>query len=223
MTEAPEIPTEAGLNRKTGANPWFKLATEMGPLLLFFFANARPKLFEPFIAPFLPQSLLEGENAGLYTATVVLMAAVLVALLLSYLRLGRLPIMPVVTAVLVIVFGALSLYLRDPRFIKMKPTILYIAFGAALIGGMIVKKPLLPIILDNAMNLTSVGWQILTLRWIGFFFILAALNELVWRTQSNDVWVAFKFPGTVILIFLFTAAQIPLIMKYEVKDPQAEA
>ncbi len=202
--------------------PWLKLTLELGPLILFFFANARPKLFAPFAERVLPAQLLAGENAGLFTATAVLIPAVVIALVVSYLRTKRLPMMPLVTAMLVVIFGALTLYFQDPRFIKMKPTILYCAFGAALIGGLVFNKPMLPVMLDNAMNLTARGWRILTLRWGAFFFVLALLNEIVWRTQSNNVWVAFKFPGTVIIIFLFTISQVPLMMRHELKEENAE-
>ena len=202
--------------------PWLKPVLEIGPLLLFFFANSRPKLFEPFAALFLPEKLLSGENAGLFTATIVLMVAVLVALAVSYVRTRRVPVMPLITAVLVVVFGGLTLYLQDASFIKMKPTILYCCFGLALLGGLAFNKPLLPVILDNAMALTESGWRILTLRWGFLFFALAILNEIVWRTQTNDVWVAFKFPGTMILIFVFTLTQVPFIMKHELKGEEAE-
>jgi intracellular septation protein len=210
----------AAVRRKQ--NPWVKFLLEMGPLLLFFFANSRPKLFEPLVAPFLPEAILNGPSAGLFTATGVLMVAVVAALIASFVLTKRLPVMPLVTAILVLVFGALTFYLQDDRFIKMKPTVLYLAFGLALSGGLVLGKPLLPIVLDNAMSLTERGWRLLTIRWAAFFFLLAILNEIVWRTQSNDVWVTFKFPGTVILIFVFTFAQIPLIMKHELTEEAAE-
>jgi intracellular septation protein len=202
--------------------PWLKLSVEIGPLLLFFFANARPKLFEPLVAPFLPASLLTGANAGLFTATMVLMAAVVVALIVSFALTRRIPAVPLMTAILAIGFGALTLYLHDATFIKMKPTVLYICFGLALIGGLTINRPVLPILFDNAMALTERGWRLLTLRWAGFFFLLALLNEIVWRTQSNDVWVAFKFPGLFILIFVFTLAQLPFIMRHKLDDEEAE-
>jgi intracellular septation protein len=208
--------------QKAKQNPWIKFLLEMGPLLLFFFANSRPKLFEPLAAMVLPQSILEGKSAGLFTATIVLMVAVVAALIASYVITRRLPVMPLVTAVLVLIFGALTLYLQDDRFIKMKPTVLYLIFGLALLGGLVFNKPLLPIVLDNAINLTERGWRLLTIRWGGFFLLLAALNEVIWRTQSTDFWVAFKFPGTVILIFLFTFSQIPLIMRHELTEEAAE-
>jgi intracellular septation protein len=218
-----EIHEPAAAERKIAKPPaWVKPVLEFGPLLLFFFANARPKLFEPFASLFLPADMLAGENAGLFTATAVLMPASIVALLVSYVMTRRVPVMPLVTAILVVVFGALTLTLKDASFFKMKATILYAAFGIVLFGGLVFKKPLLPIIFDNALALTARGWYLLTLRWASFFFVLAALNEAVWRTQSNDIWVAFKFPGTVILIFIFTLAQVPLMLRHEVKEPAQE-
>ncbi|MGO9008131.1 MAG: septation protein A [Beijerinckiaceae bacterium] len=218
MTETGEPAAEAAQTKTAKPPAWIKPVLEFGPLVLFFFANARPKLFHPFVSLFLPANLLAGENAGLFTATSVLMPAAIAALVVSYVMTKRVPVMPLVTAILVVVFGALTLYLQDPSFIKMKPTILYVAFGTVLFGGLVLKKPLLPIVFDNALSLSERGWFVLTLRWAIFFFTLAVLNEIVWRTQSNDVWVAFKFPGTVIIIFLFTLTQVPLMLRHEVKE-----
>jgi intracellular septation protein len=203
-------------------SPWLKFGVEMGPLILFFIANARPKLFAPAVALFVPPSILTGPNAGLFTATVVLMAAVAVALAVSFFLTRRLPAVPLMTAVLVIVFGGLTLYLQDATFIKMKPTVLYAAFGAALIGGLAINRLVLPIVFDQAMALTERGWRILTWRWGSFFLALAFLNEIVWRTQTNDVWVAFKFPGIFILIFVFSVAQMPLIARHKLPDEEVE-
>lgn len=221
MKEFESPVSESPVPQQRAMAPWVKFTLELGPLLLFFFANSRPKLFSPLIAPFVPAKMLEGENAGLYTATGVLMIAVVAALIVSYVLTRRLPVMPVVTAVLVVIFGGLTFYFQDPSFIKMKPTILYACFGLALLGGLVFNRPLLPIVLDNAMTLTERGWRILTLRWGMFFVVLAVLNEIVWRTQSNDHWVLFKFPGTVILIFVFTFSQVPLIMKHELHGDAA--
>jgi intracellular septation protein len=196
-------------------SPWIKLALDLGPLILFFVANARPKLFEPLVAPFVPAALLAGENAGLFTATLVLVPAVVAALAASWYLTRRLPIMPVVTAALVVIFGGLTFYLQDPRFIKMKPTVLYVLFGVTLYAGLALRKPLLPILLGSAFDLTERGWRLLTIRWANCFLVLAGLNELVWRTRTNDVWVAFKFPGLFILLLLFSLAQAPLIMRHK--------
>jgi intracellular septation protein len=214
----------AGIAAKLGRAPapWLKLVLEMGPLALFFVANARPKLFEPLVAPFAPASLLTGENAGLFTATLVLMVAVVAALIASFILTRRIPVVPLMTAVLVVAFGALTLYLHDATFIKMKPTILYVCFSAALFGGLALNRPMLPILFDTAMALTERGWRVLTLRWAAFFLVLAALNEIVWRTQPTNVWVTFKFPGLFILVFLFTLAQVPLMLRYRLDDEEAK-
>src|ERR1700730_14765219 len=207
-----------GSNR---ASPWLKFAVEMGPLILFFIANARPKLFAPMVAPFLPAPILNGPNGGLFTATLVLIGSVVAAVAVSFALTRKLPAVPLATALLVLVFGALTLYLQDTTFIKMKPTVLYAAFGVVLIGGLLVNKSLLPVVFDKAMELTERGWRLLTFRWAGFFFALAVLNEIIWRTQSNDIWVRFKFPGIFILILLFSAAQVPLVRRYSLLSEEA--
>jgi intracellular septation protein len=218
---AAQQPGDTSAKPRQTQDPWLKLALEMGPLALFFFANARPKLFEPLVAAFLPASILTGENAGLFTATLVLMAAVVVALIASFALTRRLPVVPLMTAVLVLAFGALTLYLHDATFIKMKPTILYICFSAALFGGLAFNRPVLPILFNSAMALSERGWRVLTQRWAAFFLVLAALNEIIWRTQSTDVWVAFKFPGLLILIFLFSIAQLPFVVRNKLDDKNA--
>lgn len=214
-------PTPGTIPRRM-MSPVLKFALEMGPLLLFLFANFRPKLFEPLLRPVLPAQLFEGKDAGLYTATGVLMIAATVALIVSFVMTRRLPLMPLVTALLVLVFGALTFYFHDVRFTKIKPTILYSLFGFALLGGLAFNRPLLPVMLDNAMSLTEKGWRVLTMRWGLFFLALAVVNEFVWRSFSQDTWVLFKFPGTVILIFVFTFSQVPLIMRHELKGDAAE-
>lgn len=178
-------------------NPGLKLALEMGPLVLFFLANAK---------------------FGIFIATGVLMAGVVAALAVSWFMTRHVPIMPLVTAVAVLFFGALTFIFQDEIFIKMKPTIVNAIFGSALLIGLAMGKPLLPIVLDSMMRLTEVGWRILTLRWGIFFFLLAGLNELVWRTQTTDFWVSFKVFGTMPITIVFALAQIPLIMKHEIKE-----
>jgi intracellular septation protein len=200
------------------ASPWAKFGIEMGPLILFFVANSYPKLFAPAAALFLTPSILSGPNAGLFTATIVLMVAVAVALIVSFVLTRRIPTVPLMTAILVLIFGGLTLYLQNATFIKMKPTVLYAGFGVALIGGLAMNKLILPIIFDHAVALSERGWRLLTLRWGGFFFLLAFLNEIVWRNQSNDVWVTFKFPGIFVLICLFSIAQMPLIRRHKLPD-----
>lgn len=182
-------------------NPLLKLALEFGPLALFFIASAR---------------------TNLYIATGVLMAGVVVTLVVSYVLTRRIPIMPLVTAVAVLVFGALTLYFANPVFIKIKPTIVNVIFGTALLGGLAFDKPLLPVVLDVALHLDRSGWVKLTFRWGVFFFFLAALNEVVWRTQTDVFWAGFKVFGTMPITIMFALSQVPLILRHEVK-PAADA
>jgi intracellular septation protein len=178
---------------KPQLNPILKLALDLGPLVLFFFANS---------------------HYGIFVATGTFMIAVLAALAASYALTRHLPIMPVVTAIIVVVFGGLTLILHDATFIKVKPTIIYALFGAILIGGLLFNKPLLGVVFDSLFHLTQEGWRKLTLRWALFFLVLAVLNEIVWRNTSTDVWVDFKVFGVLPLTFLFGALQMPLLKKY---------
>jgi intracellular septation protein len=187
---APSLPKQPPLN------PLLKLALELGPLVLFFLANQR---------------------AGLIVATGVFMVAVLVALVVSYGLTRHLPIMPLVSAAIVLVFGGLTLWLNDETFIKLKPTIVNTLFGVILLGGLWFGRSLLSVVLDSVLHLTDEGWRKLTFRWALFFFVLAALNEIVWRTQTNDFWVNFKVFGIMPLTLVFALAQTPLIMRYEQK------
>ena len=176
-----------------------KLALEMGPLVLFFVVNAK---------------------FGIFPATGVLMVAALVALAASYALFKRLPIMPVVTAIAVTIFGGLTFYFDSELFIKLKPTIVNSLFGAALLGGLAMGKPLLPVVLDSMLHLSEEGWRKLTLRWGVFFFVLAAINEIVWRTQTTDFWVSFKVFGVMPLTMAFAISQARLIMRHELKGEE---
>ena len=187
------------MTEKPQLNPMLKLALDLGPLLLFFAANSR---------------------YGIFTATATFMVAVLAALAVSYVMTRRLPIMPVVTAVIVVVFGGLTLILHDATFIKVKPTIIYGLFGAVLLGGLVFNKPLLGVVFDSLFHLSEEGWRKLTLRWAIFFFVLAVLNEIVWRNASTDAWVAFKVFGVVPLTIVFGALQVPLLKRYAVEPAE---
>ena len=186
----------AGRPRGRPIDPTLKLLLELGPLGCFFLASWR---------------------FGLHVATGVLMVGVVVTLAASYALTRRLPIMPVVTAIAVLFFGALTFYFDNPVFIKIKPTVINCIFGAALLGGLAFNKPLLPIVLDSALHLDDAGWRKLTFRWGIFFFVLAALNEVVWRTQSDVFWSGFKVFGTMPLTVVFALSQVPLIMRHELK------
>lgn len=145
---------------------------------------------------------------GLTAATVAIMAATGVALVLALVIERRVPLMPVVTAVIVGVFGGLTLWLQDETFIKMKPTIVQLIFAVVLFGGLLFKRPLLKPLLGTAWPLDDEGWHKLSLRFGLFFLAMAALNEVVWRTQSTDFWVTFKVFGILALTFLFVASQV---------------
>jgi intracellular septation protein len=196
VSETHVTETVASPRRKV-LNPMLKFALELGPLALFFIVYLR---------------------VGIFAATGILMASVLVALGVSYAMLRRFPIMPLITAAIVLIFGSLTLVLHDETLIKIKPTALYVLFGAALFVGLWLKKPLLKILFDGALHVTDEGWRKLTWRWAFFFLVLAVLNEIVWRTQTTDLWVKFKTFGFLPLTLLFALAQVPLIMKYETKD-----
>jgi intracellular septation protein len=200
--------------KKPQLNPTLKLLLDLGPLVLFFLANSRPALFLPLVSPILPADIASGERTGIFVATAVFMVAIVIAFVVSYVLTRHLPVMPLVTAIIVLVFGSLTLVLHDELFIKLKPTIIYLLFGAVLLGGLAFGKPLLGVVFDSVFHLTDEGWRKLTLRWALFFFALALLNEIVWRTQTTDVWVSFKVFGVVPLTFLFGALQYPLLTKY---------
>jgi intracellular septation protein len=183
-------------------NPTLKFALELGPLAIFFIAYSR---------------------LGIYVATGALMVCVLASLAVSYAMLRRVPIMPLVTAVIVVIFGSLTLFFHNETLIKIKPTALYLMFGGALLGGMALNKPLLPVMFDGAFQITDEGWRKLTYRWAIFFLALAVLNEVIWRTQTTDFWVGLKTFGVLPLTLLFGLAQAPLIMRYEAKDAESDA
>jgi intracellular septation protein len=189
--EAPNAPA------KKPVDPFLKLALELGPLVLFFVANG---LF------------------GLIAATAVFMVATLIALAASWVLTRRLAIMPLVTGIVVVVFGGLTLALQDETFIKMKPTIVNSLFGAILLGGLAFGKPLLGYVFDAVFRLDAEGWRNLTFRWGLFFLALALVNEIVWRNFSTDFWVSFKLFGMVPLTVAFTLAQMPLIARHSLPE-----
>ena len=175
-------------------SPIIKLLIDLGPLIAFFVAYAR---------------------AGIFWATGVLMLATIAALLASWRLLGRVTAVPMLTAILVVVFGGLTFYLDDPSFIKLKPTIINLLFAGVLVVGLATGRPLLKVLLGEALQLTEAGWRKLTVRWTWFFFGLAVVNEIVWRNFSESAWVNFKVFGIVPLTIAFAMAQIPLIKRYE--------
>ncbi len=205
-TTAPELNSNG--SSKPEINPLLKMALEIGPLMVFFFANSKGEM----LAERFPVLARLGEP--LFIATALFMIAVITSLIVSYALTRTLPIMPLVTAVVVMIFGGLTLWLQNDTFIKMKPTIVNSLFGAVLLIGLLFDKSLLGYAFDSAFELDEEGWRILTLRWGLFFLVLAGLNEVVWRQFSTDFWVAFKVWGTIPITMAFTFAQMPLILRH---------
>ena len=176
---------------------FYKLLIDIGPLAIFFIFYTR---------------------SGLQASILPFMVATVIAVLFSYILEKKIPIMPTVGAGIVLLFGGLTIYFDNDVFFKMKPTIINVLFAVILYGGILINKPLLKYLLGAALKLEEPGWKILTQRWIGFFIALAVLNEIVWRTQSTDVWVNFKVFGILPITFIFTMTQFPLIKKYQIED-----
>lgn len=193
-------------------NPLLKLALELGPLMVFFFANSRgAQLAERF--PLL------GELGGpIFIATGLFMVATIISLVVSYALTRTLPMMPLVSGVVVLVFGGLTLYLQNDTFIKMKPTIVNTLFGVILLGGLYFGKPLLGYVFGAAFKLDEAGWWKLTKRWGLFFLFLAVVNEVVWRNFSTETWVAFKVWGIMPITLAFTMSQMKMIMAHTIED-----
>ena len=176
-----------------------KFLTDFGPLLIFFliYYNSEQKL-EIAIPPFI--------------------IATLVALIAVYLLEKKIPMIPLLSGILITLFGGLTLYFDNKIFFYMKPTIINLIFaGALFFGKYFTKKPILQVFFQNTLKLESQGWQILSSRWIYFFIFAAILNEIIWRSQSEAFWVNFKVWGLMPISFLFIAAQVPLINKYKIE------
>ena len=175
----------------------FKLLIDIGPLAVFFIFYTRSD-FQTAILPF--------------------MIATIIAVLFSYIIEKKIPITPTVGAVIILIFGGLTIYFDNETFFKMKPTIINLLFAGILYGGVILNKSLLRYLLGAALKLQDEGWDILTKRWIGFFIALAILNEIIWRTQTTDIWVNFKVFGMLPITFIFTLTQFSTIKKYQIED-----
>ena len=175
-----------------------RLALDLGPLILFFAAF---------------------QYAGIFAATGIFIIAVLTSLALGWHLEKKLSPIPVVTAILVVIFGGLTLYLHNDVFIKVKLTVLYVIFGTTLLVGLRFNRIFIKYVFAEAFDLTEKGWRGLTWRWGIFFLSLAALNEAVWRNTSTATWVSFKVWGIMSLIFLFALAQTPFLLKHHA-DPE---
>ncbi|MCX7308042.1 MAG: septation protein A [Afipia sp.] len=186
---------------KSAPHPLFKLTTELGPLVIFFAANAK---------------------FGLFVATGPFMVAVVVAIVASYVVTRHVPLMAIVTAFIVLVFGGLTLFFHDEMFIKLKPTIIYSLFAATLGIGLLFGRSFIAVMFDQMFNLTPKGWRILTIRWAIFFAFMAVVNEVVWRTQTTDFWITFKAFGVIPITAIFAMAQTSLIKRYHLEPATAD-
>ena len=179
---------------------FIKFITDFGPLLVFlFFYYNSDKNLKVAIPPFI--------------------IATIIAIAIVWLLEKKIPMVPLISGILITLFGGLTIYFDNPIFIYIKPTIINILFGLALLfGKYFTKEPILKKILGKSIMLSDEGWGILNKRWIIFFFALAFLNELVWRTQSEEFWVNFKVWGMLPITFIFTAFQVSIITKYKINE-----
>jgi len=200
MTSQPEARTKPEKDSEQSVAA--KLLIELGPLLVFFGVNAA---------------------YGIFAGTGAFMAATVLSLSLAWWLYHKVPVMPLVSAVIVLAFGGLTIYLQDDTFIKLKPTIVYTMFAILLVAGLFARKPVLALLFGPVFNLTDEGWRKLTLRWAVFFIAMAVLNEYVWRNYSTDTWVTFKAFGFLPITFLFAMAQVPLMQRYGVADDKTPA
>lgn len=195
-----ETKTNTEPNEK-GAQQLLKFVVELGPLVVFFLINAR---------------------AGIFWGTGLFIGATLISLGASRLLFGRIAVMPLVSAFVVVVFGGLTLLLQDELFIKLKPTIVNAIFAAILFGGLYFRKSLLSYLFGDVFSLTEEGWRKLTFRWACFFVFLALLNELAWRLLTTDQWVTFKVFGIMPVTMLFAISQVGLLQRHTLDKPAGE-
>lgn len=193
-------------------HPLLKTALEFGPLLVFFaaFLMWRDSSF----------TVAGRDYSGFIAATAVFVPVLALATLIQWWLTGHLSAMQIATLVLVIVFGGLSVWLNDPKFFKMKPTLIYLIFAALLALGLMRGKSWLALVMSEALPMREPGWTILTRRMIGLFLGLALANEAIWRTQSDTVWVNFKTFGLTAIMFAFFMAQAKLFSTYGIEKPK---
>lgn len=208
MSDSKADATHGGMT----SSQWVRMAIELGPLVVFFLLNSKAdSIFG------------NAEAQNIFYATGGFMAATVVSLGYSYAKFRKVPTMPLVTGIFVMIFGALTIYLQDDQFIKVKPTIVNALFAAALLGAAAMGKPIMKQLFDGAFNLTDRGWMVLTVRWGLFFVLLGVINEVVWRNFSTDFWVSFKLFGVMPLTMIFGIAQIPVLTKHAPKEENKPA
>jgi intracellular septation protein len=184
---------KAKVKQYQSMNPILRLGIEMGPLVIFFVMNA---------------------SHGIFAATGVFMVAIVLSLVIAYVAARHIPTLPVVSGVIVLIFGGLTLYLQDEIFIKLKPTIVNVLFAGAIFSGLLFGKNYVKSLLGTMVELKDEGWRQLAVRWGLFFMVMAIINEIVWRNFSTDTWVTFKVFGFLPLTIVFALAQTPLMNRY---------
>jgi intracellular septation protein len=192
--------------------PSVKMALELGPIILFFvlYFRLREETF-----------LIGGtEYSGFIFVTAIFIPLIALSTFILYRLTGKIAKMQIMTLILVVTFGSLTIYFNDERFFKMKPTMIYLLFGGALGFGLLRGKSYLATMMEDALPLQHEGWMILTKRITGFFFALALANEIIWRTMSTDAWVTFKTFGLTAAVFLFFMTQGGLLTKYAIKKDE---
>lgn len=199
-------------NQKHPAGSQFlRMGLELGPLVVFFLVNARAQMV-----------FGNDPKQNIFYATAAFMVAIALSLGFSYAKFRKIPTMPLVTGIFVLVFGTLTLVLHDEIFIKLKPTLVNSLFAAALLGAAFFGKPLMKQLFDGALDLTDEGWMVLSKRW-GFFFIaLAILNEVIWRNFSTEFWAGFKLAGIMPLTIIFAMSQVGVLTRYAAKKDDTD-
>ena len=208
-----------------------RLAIDYAPLVIFFLVNfLAPQALTMKIVSSFSHSLSDLDQMSALVvsravvATAAFMLATVVALIVSRLKLGSISPMLWISGALVLVFGGLTIYFHDPKFIQMKPTFVYTVFAAILGFGLMTGRPLLEQLLGTAYpGLSPLGWQKVTRNWALFFLGMAILNELVWRNTSFDFWTAFKLWGAIPMTFVFALANVPMTMKHGLMSDVGDA
>jgi intracellular septation protein len=186
---------------KPPINPVLKLALEVGPLASFFFANAK---------------------FGIFWATGIFMVAITISVIATWSLERRVPKLPLITGIFVLIFGGLTLILQDELFIKLKPTIVNTLFAVILLGGLAFGRSFLKSMLGSMFKMTDLGWRIVTVRWALYFVALAIANEIVWRNFSTDTWVSFKVFAIMPATIVFSISQLPTMNRHRPADDAAE-
>ena len=192
---------EQAENGEAPVSPFRRMAIEAGPLVVFFIANSAYDIM---------------------IGTAAFMVATAISLAVSLKVERRIPLMPLVSSVFVLLFGGLTLALDDDLFIKIKPTVVNLFFAAVLLGGLLTGRVFLKHLMGGILLLDNTGWRILSWRWTAFFIFLAIVNEVVWRNFSTDTWVSFKVFGIMPMSLVFGLAQVPLIQKHQLPEKPIE-